>query len=339
MVGSDKTMGDKGKGIWQHAMSKSQIKWDAEGDENSKFFHSFVRRRNNKCNLRGLMDDVVWCEDPKIIKAEMVRHYKNLFSDGGLIRPIFYSNKIEKISVEESRMLEKGFSKTKVWEAICGCWSYRMLLQNYCKNASEKVKKVVGNVVGEVQNAFIKGRYILDGVLIAKETMDYLKIKKGKSLIFKVDFEKATSSMSILVNGSPSEEFGLERDVRQGDPLSPFLFILAAEDLNAIVIEAVEKGIFRGVVVGANNVMVSHLQYADDTIFFGEWNKENAKSLMCILKWGLSIGENMRRVNAWGPVVDKFKNRYGYCKNHKKTVKTGQTRTRERIECTRAGSF
>ncbi|GKB75813.1 reverse transcriptase domain, reverse transcriptase zinc-binding domain protein [Tanacetum coccineum] len=157
-----------------------------------------------------------------------------------------------------------------------------------------------------------------------------------------------SASMSILVNGSPSEEFGLERGVRQGDPLSSFLFILAAEGLNAIVSEAVEQGIFRGVVVGENKVMVSHLQYTDDTIFFGEWNKENAKSLMCILKcfeevsglrvnynksklygigvnetkmsdmarWmgygigefpftylGLPIGENMRRVSAWGRVI------------------------------------
>nr|GEW44447.1 protein kinase-like domain, beta-lactamase/transpeptidase-like protein [Tanacetum cinerariifolium] len=108
--------------------------------------------------------------------------------------------------------------------------------------------------LGEVQNAFIKVRFILDGVLIAKETMEFLKKKNEQGLIFKVDFEKATSSMSILVNGSPSEEFGLERGVRQGDPLPLFLFILAAEGLNVIVTEAVEKGIFRGVVVGANKV-------------------------------------------------------------------------------------
>ncbi|GJW95236.1 reverse transcriptase domain, reverse transcriptase zinc-binding domain protein [Tanacetum coccineum] len=90
--------------------------------------------------------------------------------------------------------------------------------------------------------------------------------------------------MSILVNGSPSEDFELERGVRQGDPLSPFLFILAAEGLNAIVNQVVTNGIFRGVKVRINNVTVSHLQYADDTIFFGEWNKENARSFMCILK-------------------------------------------------------
>ncbi|GJX92578.1 RNA-directed DNA polymerase, eukaryota, reverse transcriptase zinc-binding domain protein [Tanacetum coccineum] len=111
--------------------------------------------------------------------------------------------------------------------------------------------------------------------------------------------------MSILVNGSPSEEFGLERGIRQGDPLSPFIFILAAKGLNAIVTEAVEKGIFRGVVVSANKVMVSHLQYADDTIFFGEWSKENAKVIMCILKcfeevFGLKANYNKSRIYGVG---------------------------------------
>ena len=52
---------------------------------------------------------------------------------------------------------------------------------------------------------------------------------------------------SILVNGSPIKEFRMGKGVRQGDPLSPFLFILAAEGLNVMVSEAVTKGIFNGV--------------------------------------------------------------------------------------------
>ncbi|GKB63320.1 reverse transcriptase domain, reverse transcriptase zinc-binding domain protein [Tanacetum coccineum] len=115
----------------------------------------------------------------------------------------------------------------------------------------------------------------------------------------------ASSTMSILVNGSPTEEFRLERGVRQGDPLSPFLFILASEGLNAIVSEAVEKGIFRGVKIGSNREVVSYLQYVDDTIFIGEWNKENARSLMCILKCfeevsGLRINFNKSKLYGIG---------------------------------------
>nr|GFA19889.1 transposon TX1 uncharacterized [Tanacetum cinerariifolium] len=290
---------------------KSRIKWDAEGDENLNFFHSFVRRRNNKCNLKGLMVEGVWCEDPKTIKAQMAKHYKNLFSnDGG------------------------GGGRGNFWPiSLIRCY-YKII----AKMLAKRVKQVVGNMVGEVQNTFIKGRYILDGVLIANETIDYLKKNKGKSLIFKVDFEKAyvsitwrflldimkkigfgykwckwvdtclrTSSVSVLVNGSPSEEFGLERGVRQGDPLSPFLFILATGGLNAIVTEAVEKGIFSGVVVGANNVTVSGLKV--------NYNKSkiydigvNDGDITDMARWmgcgteefpfsylGLPIGENMRR--------------------------------------------
>ncbi|GKC96258.1 reverse transcriptase domain, reverse transcriptase zinc-binding domain protein [Tanacetum coccineum] len=106
----------------------------------------------------------------------------------------------------------------------------------------------------------------------------------------------------------PKEEFILERGVRQGDPLSPFLFILTAEGLNALVSEAVEKCIFKGLVVCANRVVVSHLQYADDTMFFGEWSKENTKALMCILKCfeevsGLKVNYNNSKLFSIGVSV------------------------------------
>ncbi|GJT26942.1 ribonuclease H-like domain-containing protein [Tanacetum coccineum] len=140
---------------------------------------------------------------------------------------------------------------------------------------AERIERVVGQVVGDVQNAFIKGIYILNGILIANEFMDHMRKTRCKGLIFIVDFEKAydslnwrflsdimkkmgfgnkwcswiescllSSIMSILVNRSPTEEFCLERGVRQGDPLSPFLFILVAEGLNAIIKKRLIRGFF-----------------------------------------------------------------------------------------------
>ncbi|GKD51601.1 reverse transcriptase domain, reverse transcriptase zinc-binding domain protein [Tanacetum coccineum] len=90
--------------------------------------------------------------------------------------------------------------------------------------------------------------------------------------------QQAIESITLAINQA------VERVKEALDKQRPPSPTCAAEGLNAIVSEAVEKGIFRGVKVGENKVVVSHLQFADDTIFFGEWNKDNAKSLMCILK-------------------------------------------------------
>jgi len=79
-----------------------------------------------------------------------------------------------------------------------------------------------------------------------------------------------TATTSVLVNGSPTDEFHLERGLRQGDLLSPFLFLLAAEGLNVMMSEMVNVHMFEGYIVGAHNpLVVSHLQFADDTLLLG----------------------------------------------------------------------
>ncbi|XP_071725850.1 uncharacterized mitochondrial protein AtMg01250-like [Rutidosis leptorrhynchoides] len=116
------------------------------------------------------------------------------------------------------------------------------------------------------------------------------------------------ASISILVNGSPTSKFNLEREVRQGDPLPPFLFILAAEGLNVLTKQAVEAKRFLGVEVGGDKIPISHLQYADDTIFFGSWSERNIQNLMKLLKCfeltsGLKV--NFHKTNLIGIGVER----------------------------------
>ena len=89
-----------------------------------------------------------------------------------------------------------------------------------------------------------------------------------------------TATASVLVNDSPTDEFPFERGLRQGDPLSPFLFLLAAEDLNVLMKALVEANVFTGYSVGgANSVVVSRLQFADDTLLLGNRSWTNVHAL------------------------------------------------------------
>jgi hypothetical protein len=93
-----------------------------------------------------------------------------------------------------------------------------------------------------------------------------------------------TATASVLVNGSPTDEFHLHRGLRQGDPLSPFLFLIAAEGLNVLMKAMVENHLFHGYSVGADNSMVvSHLQFADDTLLVGQKSWANVRALRATL--------------------------------------------------------
>ena len=94
----------------------------------------------------------------------------------------------------------------------------------------------------------------------------------------------SSASISILVNGSPTEEFKPQRGLRQGDPLAPFLFNLVAEGLSGMMREAVSKNLYHSFLVGKNKVPVNMLQFADDTIFFGEPSMENVSLIKAMLR-------------------------------------------------------
>jgi hypothetical protein len=178
-----------------------------------------------------------------------------------------------------------------------------------------RLAPVMNAIVAPTQSAFLKGRLLVDGVLVINEVVDLAK-KSGKNcLIFKVDFQKAydsvewsfldymlgrfgfcdkwrewiracvfAGSMSVFVNGSATEEINIQRGLKQGDPLAPFLFLLVAEGLGGLMKKAVEQNSFKGFEVGRNGVVVSHLQYADDTLCIGEATIENLWILKAILR-------------------------------------------------------
>nr|GFA04329.1 RNA-directed DNA polymerase, eukaryota, reverse transcriptase zinc-binding domain protein [Tanacetum cinerariifolium] len=147
---------------------------------------------------------------------------------------------------------------------------------------------------------------------------------KKQALIFKVDFEKAYDSVrwdfldedclkssrgSVIINGSPTEEFQFGKGIKQGDPLSPFLFLLIMESLHLSFQRVVDAGLFQGLQLGGS-VNLSHMFIADDAVFVGQWSEGNINSLVNILECfnmasGLKI--NMRKSKIMGVRVTRDK--------------------------------
>ncbi|GFZ06765.1 hypothetical protein Acr_18g0009350 [Actinidia rufa] len=104
----------------------------------------------------------------------------------------------------------------------------------------------------------------------------------------------SSARVSVLVNGSPSKEFQMHKGVRQSDPMSPFLFILVVEGLNWLLKSAELLGSFGGLKMGVDGPVVTHLQFADDTLVFYQPKLEEVVSIKNVLKsfehmYGLKI--------------------------------------------------
>lgn len=91
------------------------------------------------------------------------------------------------------------------------------------------------------------------------------------------------SCVSLVHNGSRTEFFPTSRGIRQGDPLSPYLFILCLEYLSGQILDEVEIGSWNPIKVGRSGVSLSHVFFADDLFFFSEASMENASTIKRVM--------------------------------------------------------
>ena len=165
----------------------------------------------------------------------------------------------------------------------------------------------------------------MDVILIANEVVDEKRRSREEGVVFKIDFEKAydhvdwefldhvlerkgfslrwrswmrgclsSTTFAILVNGNAKGWVKAIRGLRQGDPLSPFLLTTVVDVLSRLVVRAEERGLIEGLGVGRNRTRVSHLQFADDTVFFSRASLEELLSLkLILLVFGLLFGLRM----------------------------------------------
>ncbi|KAA3490116.1 reverse transcriptase [Gossypium australe] len=161
----------------------------------------------------------------------------------------------------------------------------------------------MGTCIDQAQSVFVPGRLISDNILIAYEILHtfrqkrtekkgYMAVKLDKSKEYdRVEWEfikevmiKVGVSYAVIINGSRGRVFQPSRGLRQGDPLSPFLFLICSEGLSALMRSAKKNGLIKRAKASRKGPEISHLLFADDCMMFGEATEKGARIMKDILK-------------------------------------------------------
>ncbi|KAL5573023.1 hypothetical protein UlMin_022620 [Ulmus minor] len=145
------------------------------------------------------------------------------------------------------------------------------------KMLANRLRKVMDYIISEEQSAFIPSRLISDNAIIGFECLHAIKRRKTKKnyLALKLDMEKAYDRF----NGQKFGYLTPSRGLRQGDPLSPYLFLLCGEGLSSLLHHYEQARRIQGLKCGLRGPTISHLLFADDSLLFIE-AKTNACSAL-----------------------------------------------------------
>lgn len=180
------------------------------------------------------------------------------------------------------------------------------------KIVTSRLSKVSEKLVSPNQGAFVRRRWIAENTVIAQEIVHKIQKHKGMNglMLMKMDMKKAYDRMewdflirilrscgfdehfvklvssclnsvefSLLLNGNISECFKLGRGLRQGDSLSPIIFILGSKVLTRLLLKEEIAGKLHGVKVARNSHAILHLMYTDDLLVMSRASKTEAEAL------------------------------------------------------------
>ncbi|KAK4283181.1 hypothetical protein QN277_000163 [Acacia crassicarpa] len=197
-----------------------------------------------------------------------------------------------------------------------------------------RLKPILPLAIAPNQCSFVPGRHSSDNIIVAQEvihTMRCMRQKKG-FLAIKIDLEKAydrvhwkflhrclqelnlpshfievveqcisSSSLQLLWNGDKATTFNPSRGVRQGDPLSPYLFVICMEKLAHLIQSEIQAKQWKPIRLSRTGPQISHLFFADDIILFAEASIEQVQVINKCLKTfcdssGLKVNQQKTRV-------------------------------------------
>lgn len=196
------------------------------------------------------------------------------------------------------------------------------ILKILSKALVTRIRPFLRDLISPFQSSFLAGRSGMDNVIIVQEVIHRFRSFKGSkgAMIIKLDLEKAfdrlkwdfirkvltffnfpplwigiimsivsTSSLSILLNGNVTDTFHPTRGIRQGDSLSPYIFILCLEYLSLQISAACEAKDWIPFKLSRRGPFLSHLFFADDLVLFARATEANCDCITSILDEFCSI--------------------------------------------------
>ncbi|GJY05566.1 RNA-directed DNA polymerase, eukaryota [Tanacetum coccineum] len=168
------------------------------------------------------------------------------------------------------------------------------------KILANRLVVVLGDIVNEIQSAFVVDRQILDGPFILNELFQWCKSKKKHSLIFKVDFEKAYDSVRWDYLDDVLKKFGF------GDRWCGWIQGCIRSSWGSVIVNG---SMFKSIALGPS-MQISHTFYADDAVFVEQWSDSNINTIVHVLDCfyrasGLRI--NISKSKIMGISVDEEK--------------------------------
>jgi len=208
------------------------------------------------------------------------------------------------------------------------------------KILNSRLSPILPKIISNNQSGFIKGRAISENILLAQEIInDIKKPNRGGNVVIKLDMTKAYDRVSwtylcmvmrkmgfceiwidliyryisnnwysIIVNGDRQGFFKSGKGLRQGDPLSPSLFVLSSELLSQMLNDLPRRRGYKSFYMNQNGPQVNHLSFADDTILFCNGSKQTLEMFLRTLH----IYENTS-----GQLINKNKSCFSVANNAK----------------------
>ncbi|XP_062103573.1 uncharacterized protein LOC133814656 [Humulus lupulus] len=272
---------------------RSKITWLQKGDSNTSYFHACLKKRKMENRIKTFITDQ---------GGEICAAISNFF-ETGLMPPEFHNTMISLIPKQENP------AKAIDYRPITCCSTiYKCISKLLCSRLATDLPSLVH------QGAFVQGRSIAHNVMILQDILkNYRRKNTSPRCTIKIDISKAydtvdwnfvedllnalnipgrfvqlvmicikSSSYSLLMNGRIQGGFQGVKGLRQGDPLSPLIFVLIMDYLTRSLLHAAQDSKFRYHPL-CKSLKLINLCFADDLILLSKGSKQSIKVLKEVL--------------------------------------------------------